>query len=126
MMSEPAHDEVFCTSCGEIIKEQAEICPECGTRQKPEQGSMSGEYSIPEQRRHELEKIAGKSVGVTIALGILISPLGYVMVGKWGFAAINFFTLNYLLLGPILVPIHCYKIIEDAKDELRQAGVEGY
>lgn len=27
-------DEVFCSECGEIIKEKAEICPKCGVRQK--------------------------------------------------------------------------------------------
>jgi hypothetical protein len=29
-------------------------------------------------------------------------------------------------MRPIIVPIHCHKIIEDAKDELRMAGVSGY
>lgn len=28
-------DEVFCRNCGEIISERAEICPECGVRQRP-------------------------------------------------------------------------------------------
>jgi len=27
-----ASDEIFCRSCGETIKEKAEICPECGVR----------------------------------------------------------------------------------------------
>jgi hypothetical protein len=27
-------DEVFCSSCGAIIKKEAEICPKCGIRQK--------------------------------------------------------------------------------------------
>ncbi len=26
-------DEVFCRSCGSIIKKEAEICPKCGVRQ---------------------------------------------------------------------------------------------
>jgi hypothetical protein len=29
----PAPDECYCTSCGDIIKETAEICPHCGVRQ---------------------------------------------------------------------------------------------
>ncbi|SDX92796.1 TM2 domain-containing protein [Halopenitus persicus] len=29
----PAPNEQFCSSCGTIIKKQAEICPECGVRQ---------------------------------------------------------------------------------------------
>ena len=28
-------DEIFCSSCGSIIKKEAEICPKCGVRQKP-------------------------------------------------------------------------------------------
>ncbi|MDY6959816.1 MAG: TM2 domain-containing protein, partial [Halobacteriota archaeon] len=28
-------DEVFCHSCGELIKKEAEICPKCGVRQRP-------------------------------------------------------------------------------------------
>lgn len=27
-------DETFCSSCGAIIKKEAEICPKCGVRQK--------------------------------------------------------------------------------------------
>jgi TM2 domain-containing membrane protein YozV len=27
-------DEAFCRNCGEIISERAEICPECGVRQR--------------------------------------------------------------------------------------------
>ncbi|TGL58738.1 TM2 domain-containing protein [Leptospira sarikeiensis] len=28
-------DEVFCRSCGSVIKKEAEICPKCGVRQMP-------------------------------------------------------------------------------------------
>jgi TM2 domain-containing membrane protein YozV len=28
-----AADEIFCRSCGAIIKKEAEICPKCGVRQ---------------------------------------------------------------------------------------------
>lgn len=31
---EPGPDEVYCRDCGSIIKERAEICPECGVRQR--------------------------------------------------------------------------------------------
>ena len=27
-------DELFCSSCGAIIKKEAEICPKCGVRQR--------------------------------------------------------------------------------------------
>jgi TM2 domain-containing membrane protein YozV len=34
-------DEIFCGSCGEIIKIKAEICPKCGVRQKGNQLSKA-------------------------------------------------------------------------------------
>jgi uncharacterized membrane protein YhaH (DUF805 family)/RNA polymerase subunit RPABC4/transcription elongation factor Spt4 len=40
-------DEIFCFSCGEIIKQEAEICPKCGIRQKPyNQRQMAGKTEI--------------------------------------------------------------------------------
>lgn len=123
-MAGPAHDEVFCTSCGETIKEEAEICPECGTPQQSE--ANNGSIDLPDMRKHELEKIVSKDKLTVILLSIFLTPLGYYWVGKTGLALVNFFTLNYFLLGPIVVPIHTHKIIENAKDELRAAGVEGY
>jgi RNA polymerase subunit RPABC4/transcription elongation factor Spt4 len=36
---EKAVDEMFCSSCGSIIKKEAEICPKCGVRQKKAPGS---------------------------------------------------------------------------------------
>ncbi len=32
---DPGPDEAYCRNCGSIISEQAEICPECGVRQRP-------------------------------------------------------------------------------------------
>jgi len=37
-LGEKASDEIFCSSCGAIIKREAEICPKCGVRQKPAPG----------------------------------------------------------------------------------------
>jgi hypothetical protein len=39
MPREKSADEVFCRSCGESIKEEAEICPECGVRNAESGGS---------------------------------------------------------------------------------------
>lgn len=30
--SSPGPDEEYCSSCGEVVKKAAEICPECGVR----------------------------------------------------------------------------------------------
>lgn len=42
----PKTDEMFCTSCGEIIKRKAEICPECGVRHKEASQSAAGESDV--------------------------------------------------------------------------------
>lgn len=140
---DPGPDEVYCMSCGAIIKERAEICPECGVRQEVADGpggteqaaaehqqqapaQSQGEYAISEHRRHELEKVANKDTTAAVLVGFLLSPVAYLMVGRVGLAIVNFLTFNYFLLGPIIVPIHCMKIIQDAEKELRRAGVEGY
>jgi len=38
---EKAIDEVFCSSCGAIIKKEAEICVHCGVRQRSSRGSST-------------------------------------------------------------------------------------
>lgn len=135
-------DEVFCTECGAVIKERAEVCPECGVRQQSKDAPVPQEsqqahnqaakstdnsnVDLTERRQYELEKIASKDKTTIILLGIFITPLGYWMIGKKGLALVNFITLNYFLLGWIIVPIHCNKMINDARKELRLAGVGGY
>ena len=42
----PGPDEVYCRDCGSIIKERAEICPECGVRQRSAIMSNFGESGI--------------------------------------------------------------------------------
>jgi TM2 domain-containing membrane protein YozV len=41
---EKAADEAFCTSCGAIIKKDAEICPKCGVRQKKQSSEVSSKW----------------------------------------------------------------------------------
>ena len=38
---EKAIDEAFCSSCGAIIKKEAEICVKCGVRQRKQSGGIS-------------------------------------------------------------------------------------
>lgn len=39
--SNPGANEQFCSSCGEVIKKEAEICPDCGVRQSSGTASSS-------------------------------------------------------------------------------------
>lgn len=116
-------DEVFCTSCGEVIKSDAEVCPECGVRQNGDEESQRDASSdISDARKYELQKIARKDQTTIAAVGFLIPFVGYLMIGKTGLAIINLLTLNYFLFGFIIVPIHTWKIIGNARDELRRHG----
>lgn len=115
-------DEVYCTSCGGVIKAEAEVCPECGVRQKETNQPQETGGDLPEARKYELQKIARKDKTTVAVVSFLISPVGYLMVGKTGLAIINFLTLNYFLLGIILVPIHTWKIIGNSQDELQRHG----
>lgn len=43
MARKKAADEIFCRSCGEPIKKEAEICPHCGVRNQKPQSSTSSQ-----------------------------------------------------------------------------------
>ena len=125
-------DEVYCTSCGAAIKQEAVICPECGVRQIDEdqsnssqpdmqqtnEGLNSSPPSIPDGRVYELQRVARKSPGVAVALSLLLTPASYWYVGRTGLALVNLLTFNYLLLGFVIVPVHSYMIIKNAREEL--------
>lgn len=117
-------DEVYCTSCGKVIKEEAEVCPNCGVRQKgkEEQSQSKAGSDLADARKYELQNLARKDQLTVAVVSFLITPAGYLMVGKTGLAIINFITLNYFLLGFIVVPIHTWKIIGNARDELQRYG----
>lgn len=112
-------DEVFCTSCGEAIKEEAEICPNCGVGQD---GDTESSGALTEVDKRELQKLARKDASTVMLVSFFLTPAGYIMVGKIGFAVLNFFTLNYFFLGFIIVPFHTRKIIREARQDLERNG----
>lgn len=68
-------DEKFCSSCGAIIKKEAELCPKCGVRQK--QSSETNVSSSPKQI---------KSRVTAAVLAILLGGIGVhkFYIGKTG------------------------------------------
>ncbi|WP_254763393.1 TM2 domain-containing protein [Natrinema marinum] len=66
---------------------------------------------------HQAQAIADKSTPMAVLLALVLSPVAYYYVGRTKLAVINLLTLNYLLLGIVVVPIHVYKIINDAQNE---------
>lgn len=55
-------DTKYCSSCGNEIKKEAEICPECGVRQKPAKKE--------------------KSTGIAVLLSLVIPGLGQIYNGQ--------------------------------------------
>ncbi|MCL2025584.1 MAG: TM2 domain-containing protein [Leptospirales bacterium] len=41
---EKAADEIFCSSCGEVIKKEAEFCIKCGVRQRGSGNDVSSKW----------------------------------------------------------------------------------
>jgi RNA polymerase subunit RPABC4/transcription elongation factor Spt4 len=112
-------DEAFCTSCGETIKEEAEVCPNCGVRQE---GKSESSGTLTDIDKRELQKIARKDTTTVMLASFFLTPVGYIMIGKTGLALVNFFTLNYFLLGPFIVPFHTRKIIRESREDLERNG----
>ncbi len=60
----PAVDEMYCSSCGQIIKRRAEICVHCGVRMREAGSSI------------DLSQYSEKSRVVAGVLGILLGSIG--------------------------------------------------
>ena len=78
---------------------------------------MATNRSPADDDSRQAQPLADKSTPVAILLAFVLSPAAYYYVGRTKLAVINFLTLNYLLLGIVIVPLHVYKIISDAKTE---------
>lgn len=89
---EMAADEVYCSSCGAVIKKEAEICPECGVRQQ----------GTPQQR---------KNPGLAAVASFFFAGLGQIYNGQIGkglililVQAVNV-ALMFVLVGLLTYPI---------------------
>jgi len=114
-------DEQFCHSCGEVIKDEASMCPNCGVS-TGNSSSPHGSGDLPTGRKRELQKIARKSPGTLMIVTFLWPSAGYVMVDEIGWAAICFLTGHYGLLGYIVAPFHVKGFVTNARQELETHG----
>ena len=55
-----AYDEIFCQSCGELIKAVAEFCPKCGVRQRTQE---IVEYYEDDDNDNTATAVAGAAAG---------------------------------------------------------------
>ncbi len=74
------HNTKYCSNCGALIDEMAEICPRCGVR-----------VMIPQAYRQT------KSGGLAAFLSALIPGLGQIYCGR-GMRGVGVFILNFFLL----------------------------
>ena len=114
-------DEQYCHSCGEVIKDEASMCPNCGVSTGNSTSSHGG-GDLPAGRKRELQKLARKSPGTLMIVSFIFPSVGYVMVDEIGWAAICFFTSHYAFLGHLLAPFHVKGFVTNARQELETHG----
>lgn len=108
-----AHDEVFCSSCGESIKREAEVCPHCGVRQTAASGSND------------------LNPGISAIASLIVPGAGQIYNGQMGRGAVAFLgaivadtlitvlalVLTLIVIGPLfflLIPVVHLGIAYDA------------
>lgn len=52
-----------------------------------------------------------RSTVTAVVLAVLFAPIAYYYAGSTKWAIINLLTLNYLMLGVVIAPIHVYAIV---------------
>ena len=75
----PGPDEKYCRNCGEIIDEEAEICPECGVRVKDSSGNnvnINMENNQVQSHGNSGPMVSNKSKILAGILGMLLGGLG--------------------------------------------------
>lgn len=106
-----AADEIFCRSCGEPIKEKAEICPECGVRNEKAGSSTSSSASPPAAAKHDPERFE-TTVSETwyygIATGAVMWILLFVIAGAGAGGPIEALVGLGAIVAWVLIPVATY------------------
>lgn len=114
MSDQKGADEIYCRSCGESIKQKAEICPHCGVRNEESTGNEPSN-SNRVTRQHDPSQYTttvsenwyygvGTSLGLwTIAFalssttGVLSTVAGFAMLAAWALMPVAiYFDKQYL------------------------------
>jgi TM2 domain-containing membrane protein YozV len=76
----PALDEMFCSTCGDVIKKHAEICPHCGVRVRP--AATAHSQLDPNIAYSEKSRLAAGLLGIFLGgFGIHRFYLGSIGIG---------------------------------------------
>lgn len=102
----PEAGTVFCRECGNTISEKAEICPECGVRQKPPAGGGSTGFD-------------DKQPGIAAVASLVIPGAGQIYLGELNrgilfiVATAVAAALSFVVIGiPFLIGIWIYAIYD--------------
>jgi RNA polymerase subunit RPABC4/transcription elongation factor Spt4 len=99
----PTADEMYCFTCGSVIKKFAEICPKCGVRQNSRTNAAANEQSF-----NGLAIISYILIFIGIIVFILARFLDWgIIIGRFGWWEIHDFIFNG---GLILAFISLYKV----------------
>jgi len=86
-------DEIYCSSCGETIKKEAEICPHCGVRNKTSLSSLKRNDEMSTFERLHIVSEEIEKLGIFYKLGFYIQGLVLLLV-------ISIYTL---FIAPIVI-----------------------
>lgn len=107
-------DEIFCRSCGEPIKKEAEICPECGVRNKKAETNTKQTSSVSVHDPSQYETTVSDSWWYGILAGVVLwivllavassvpsgpfeALLGFVALIAWGIMPVSvYFDAKYV------------------------------
>ena len=75
MSDEPGADEQYCSSCGEVVKKKAEICPNCGVRQKSANVNRSARSGVDIEKsiRNGFDRLTETTGALLVAVFFVIS-----------------------------------------------------
>jgi TM2 domain-containing membrane protein YozV/RNA polymerase subunit RPABC4/transcription elongation factor Spt4 len=119
---QPSENQKYCKKCGEIIHEDAEICPECGVRQK-ERDTQSVNVNVENQNQNIQNQgvndlTSNKSKFIAAILAIFLGGFGVhkLYLGQPG-RAILFFIFSWTLIPAIIAFIQgiAYLLMSEQK-----------
>lgn len=111
-----AADEIFCRSCGEVIKTEAEICPKCGVKNSKSTSTRTGSRGSPSNQSttttHDpsnYETTVGENWYYAVAVPTVLSPLSFgVFMSQPSNSVISSIAMVTLLIGTFAPIIGLY------------------
>ncbi|GBU24031.1 hypothetical protein R83H12_00652 [Fibrobacteria bacterium R8-3-H12] len=99
-----AQDEVYCASCGAVIKQAAEICPKCGVRVKPIATNSAPVQVVVNQNNNAAiqQEQLSKTTALLLALFLGWAGIHRFYVGKSGTGLIYLFSAGICGIGWII------------------------